>query len=547
MGEEVLEQFRRFRRRHLWVRGWDLFLEAAFVLSVTAGAMLLVDRLAFELGLARPHLSTAPGVAAALLGTLLLAALLAGALLALRPTRPAEIAWRLDRVAGGEERFLSALELASAGDGGPFAGALFRDASRLAADAQPRDVLPGVPVGYRWGILLALCAGGVLAAFPPQVYGPPRADFEGSPLRGPAPLIVEFRDGSVGAIDEFRWEFGDGQEGSGERVVHVYEKPGRFSASLRIAGPGGDSRNSREVEVLPSDRAVAEFRAQPRKGRAPLEVRFENLSKNASRFEWDFGDGVKSGDADPLHVYDRPGLYTVRLRALNAAFADERVREKYVRAAHPDEPLADFAALPVAGEAPLAVYFEDRSTGSAAEHEWDFGDPYAGEEGASRERNPTHTYRQPGRYTVKLRVKGPHGEDEEEKVRYLHVREAGGGAGKGGGGKGAREESPRAAKDPQAGGAGREPGKLEAERTRRPQVVTVPEGVHTHQRGPGTTVKELQLLSPAPGGSGPPKDQPARTVIPRFQRAAEDSIERERIPPVVRDYIRRYYESFLPK
>ncbi len=547
MGEEILEQFGRFRRRHLWVRGWDLFLEAAFVMTVTAGAMLLVDRLAFELGLARPHLSAPAWVAVTMVGTLLLSALVAGAILLLRPTPPAEIAWRLDRVAGGEERFLSALELVATGNGGAFAGALFRDAARVATGAEPRKVLPGVPVGYRWGILLALGAGAALTVFPPQVYGPPRADFDAAPLRGPAALVVDFRDGSIGAIDEFLWEFGDGQTAAGERVVHVYEKPGRYAARLRIAGPGGSSEKTRDVEVLPADRAVADFRARPLKGRIPLEVRFENLSKNAARFEWDFGDGVTSGDAEPLHAYERPGLYTVRLRASNEAGADERAREKYVRAAHPDEPLADFAALPVEGEAPLPVYFEDRSTGKATEHAWDFGDVYAGDDATSGAPSPTHVYRQPGRYTVKLRVKGPHGEDEEEKVRYIHVRDKGAGGGGGGGGRGDREEKPQAAKNPRSGGAGREPGRPEGERSKRPPVVLVPEGVQRHKPGGETVTKDVNLLNPTPGGGGPARDQPAPTVIPQFQRAAEDSIERERIPPVVRDYIRRYYQSFLPK
>src|SRR6516164_2804550 len=33
MGEDILREFGRFRRRHLWVRGFDLFLEAAFVMT----------------------------------------------------------------------------------------------------------------------------------------------------------------------------------------------------------------------------------------------------------------------------------------------------------------------------------------------------------------------------------------------------------------------------------------------------------------------------------------------------------------------------------
>ena len=105
MGEEILREFARFRRRHLWVRGLDLFLEAAFVMTITAAGMLLLDRLAFELGFTVPHLSVVTTLAV----PLVLSAIFAGAALLLRPTPPARIAWQLDRASGGEERFLSAL------------------------------------------------------------------------------------------------------------------------------------------------------------------------------------------------------------------------------------------------------------------------------------------------------------------------------------------------------------------------------------------------------------------------------------------------------
>src|SRR5262245_41696007 len=110
MGEDILREFGRFRRRHLWVRGLDLFLEAAFVMTITAAGMLLVDRLAFELGFAAPHLSQRAMVAASMLLPLGLSAAFAAAALLLRPTPPARIAWQLDRASGGEERILSALE-----------------------------------------------------------------------------------------------------------------------------------------------------------------------------------------------------------------------------------------------------------------------------------------------------------------------------------------------------------------------------------------------------------------------------------------------------
>src|SRR5439155_20323972 len=135
----------------------------------------------------------------------------------------------------------SALEFATATGGGPFESALFRDAVRVAQDTEPARVLPRVPVGYRWGIVLSLAVGSLLWAYPPQLYDPPIADLDASPRRGPAPLEVFFQDGSIGAIDEFLWDFGDGQSGSGEKTAHVYERPGTYTARLTLRGPGGSS------------------------------------------------------------------------------------------------------------------------------------------------------------------------------------------------------------------------------------------------------------------------------------------------------------------
>lgn len=52
-----------------------------------------------------------------------------------------------------------------------------------------------------------------------------------------------------------------------------------------------------------------------------LEVSFTNFSKNASSYTWDFGDGNTSTDENPVHAYDAPGDYTVKLVAKNSAGA----------------------------------------------------------------------------------------------------------------------------------------------------------------------------------------------------------------------------------
>ncbi len=79
-------------------------------------------------------------------------------------------------------------------------------------------------------------------------------------------------------------------------------------------------------------------------------------------------------------------------------------------------PFADFNAVPVAGAPPLAVAFEDRSTGGINSWLWTFGD---GE--TSSEQNPVHTYNELGLYTVTLDVSGYAGSDSRTRTEYINV------------------------------------------------------------------------------------------------------------------------------
>jgi hypothetical protein len=84
----------------------------------------------------------------------------------------------------------------------------------------------------------------------------------------------------------------------------------------------------------------------------------------------------------------------------------------------PPAPIADFSASPTSGQAPLQVSFTDLSQNEVTSWDWDFGDT-----GSSTEPDPTHTYQDPGHYTVSLTVTGPGGTDEETKIDYIHVTE----------------------------------------------------------------------------------------------------------------------------
>ena len=84
-------------------------------------------------------------------------------------------------------------------------------------------------------------------------------------------------------------------------------------------------------------------------------VAFTNQSTGASSYAWDFGDGGTSTVVSPVHRYEEPGAYTVRLTANGPAGSDEFVVANAVRV---------FAPLVDAG-------FEAQTAGSAPSTPWE--------------------------------------------------------------------------------------------------------------------------------------------------------------------------------
>jgi cyclophilin family peptidyl-prolyl cis-trans isomerase len=65
--------------------------------------------------------------------------------------------------------------------------------------------------------------------------------------------------------------------------------------------------------LLSCGRPIADFSYSGGK-EAPAKVAFENKSKEAETYEWDFGDGNKSSEVTPIHRYTNSGNYTVILK-----------------------------------------------------------------------------------------------------------------------------------------------------------------------------------------------------------------------------------------
>jgi PKD repeat protein len=506
-------------------------------------AAFLVDRVLFEAGIT-PRYHSTPDVllaSAAIFASGLVAVTLSMAW-ALAPDLRTT-ALDLDRRASAGELFVTALE----GPTGVFGDAVQRRAAESLRDLDLCALYPMPRTRYLAPLLAAVVGGSVLLAFPGRPLYAPRADFGVEPARGTAPLTVSVFNGSCGHIDGYLWEWGDGSADGFVEGSHTFAAPGEYVIGLRATGPMGKDTRRRTVRVLAPDQPVARFRAVPSKGRAPLEVRFENLSQAADRFEWDFGDGVISQERSPSHLYKRPGRYVATLLARSGDLQDRATAP--VLALHPDGPLADFAAIPTEGEAPLKVNFESRSTGQITEFEWDVGDFYSGSEAAKSEKNPEHEYRVPGVYTVRLKVRGPHGEDEEIKERYIRVGKGQGGGG-GGGQKGEdRQPGGRPPPPGKPSQPGSEEGELFGPKSERPKVTLDPKKVTPLVKGEDLVEKVENVYTPESRtpGSDPAEGRPLKEVFPYYERQAEESILRERIPADSRRFVRDYFDRIRPR
>lgn len=67
----------------------------------------------------------------------------------------------------------------------------------------------------------------------------------------------------------------------------------------------------------------------------PFYAHFKNTSKNATSYEWDFGDGAKSTDASPTHKYSGKGVYKVTLKAKYAGVSKQDVYTKNITIIEP--------------------------------------------------------------------------------------------------------------------------------------------------------------------------------------------------------------------
>ncbi len=194
---------------------------------------------------------------------------------------------------------------------------------------------------------------------------------------------------NAGPIQEYLWDFGEGNFSMEENPSHVYEVPGSHNVSLIVT----DENNCMDTfqQVIDYFPAPGLLIIEPTAfdGCQPLDVFFDNLSipiDSTYDITWNFGDGNISNEISPSHTYTDDGIFTITIDVVSpiGCETDSTFNEYIVVKPSPVAGFT-FSPNPVNSFAPT-VEFTDESQ-DALNWYWNFDN-----DGFAFEPNPVFTF-----------------------------------------------------------------------------------------------------------------------------------------------------------
>jgi gliding motility-associated-like protein len=149
-----------------------------------------------------------------------------------------------------------------------------------------------------------------------------------TPAEGCAPLRVSFNNNTEFGFElGYRWDFGDGIGTSTEREpTYTYIEPGVYTVKLTASNEiGTEASVVKEDMIIVHPDPVPLFELEEELVFYPSPVKIMNLSRGATEFIWDFGDGTSSNLEEPEHIYEQEGIYDITLTVKNEFGCEEKV------------------------------------------------------------------------------------------------------------------------------------------------------------------------------------------------------------------------------
>lgn len=228
-------------------------------------------------------------------------------------------------------------------------------------------------------------------------------------------LYIELDGSGSGDADGdalvYRWDVGDGSPPLfGEKILHVYEKPGVYPVTLTVADGTGvaNERATDATTVTIRARPVADAGGNRDvcSGESILFDASDSVDPDGGllRYVWDFGDGTTSDLINPTKIYEAPGTYEVTLQVENESQTASGIDIDRIAALVREGPIANAGEDKTVCMNQLVRLDGSQSTdpdGAVNDYSWTYGDG-----GTGRGATPVHIFRRPGTYTVTLSITG---------------------------------------------------------------------------------------------------------------------------------------------
>ena len=213
------------------------------------------------------------------------------------------------------------------------------------------------------------------------------------------------------AITSYAWNFGDGSTGTGKVVSHTYTQstsPGNsYNVTLTVANDRGlTATTTQAVSVDASPAPAGDWVFSPSKPSVGDTVFFNAdgikpaAGHTITQFSWNFGDGASATGVQSTHVFTIANTYRVVLTVIDDAGQKTVVtKDVEIGTGNPS------VVLVVSKTGGLGVQADGSGTTTTSgttvsSYTFNFGDGSASVSGSGAV--VTHTYLQPGTYTVRL-------------------------------------------------------------------------------------------------------------------------------------------------
>ncbi|MDI9357610.1 MAG: PKD domain-containing protein [Phycisphaerales bacterium] len=203
--------------------------------------------------------------------------------------------------------------------------------------------------------------------------------------------------------ETFSWNFGDGTAPittNTESISYSFVNPGTYTVQLSLIDTDYCNYPDSIQQILNVSATLKAVAIYPQTACYQTPIIFKNASIGGTNFNWSFGDGTASSAFEPIHSYQQPGTYLVKLVVTDVVCNLKDSTQSYLAVGGQPTVNFDFTPDKNAQEVNAIPTFNNLSSSDANKFIWYWG---TGDSTIVRNKAPvTYEYLSSGIYNVCL-------------------------------------------------------------------------------------------------------------------------------------------------